>query len=231
MKVRISFGQTMFVSLVVSLLFCNAYAEEPIGKEPIGEEPIGKEPISKEPISKEPIEPKICADDYASVGRTVCDDHAECLEGDGAIACKCKEGALGDGWAISSGCVSEYGKYKKNLFLSKSILRVRITILHAVVLVSPAIELNNICTRDYGGNFKRVETLNAFDPLKPLTKTDSCGGPPSSHMGVIVERIFVIKWKVLLKVIQGGFGECGAEIRKSALPKKQQHEIVNCHVV
>lgn len=45
----------MFVSLVVSLLFCNAYAEEPIGKEPIGEEPIGKEPISKEPISKEPI--------------------------------------------------------------------------------------------------------------------------------------------------------------------------------
>lgn len=55
MKVRISFGQTMFVSLVVPLLFCNAYAEEPIGKEPIGEEPIGKEPISKEPISKEPI--------------------------------------------------------------------------------------------------------------------------------------------------------------------------------
>ncbi|XP_058958832.2 uncharacterized protein [Pocillopora verrucosa] len=109
MKVRISFGQTMFVSLVVSLLFCNAYAEEPIGKEPIGEEPIGKEPISKEPISKEPIEPKICADDYASVGRTVCDDHAECLEGDGAIACKCKEGALGDGWAISSGCVSVEG--------------------------------------------------------------------------------------------------------------------------
>ena len=50
-------------------------------------------------------EPKICADDYASVGRTVCDDHAECLEGDGAIACQCKEGALGDGWAISSGCV------------------------------------------------------------------------------------------------------------------------------
>lgn len=45
----------MFVSLVVSLLFCNAYAEEPIGKEPIGVEPIGKEPISKEPISKEPI--------------------------------------------------------------------------------------------------------------------------------------------------------------------------------
>ena len=45
----------MFVSLVVSLLFCNAYAEEPIGKEPIGEEPIGKEPISKEPISEEPI--------------------------------------------------------------------------------------------------------------------------------------------------------------------------------
>ena len=45
----------MFVSLMVSLLFCNAYAEEPIGKEPIGEEPIGKEPISKEPISKEPI--------------------------------------------------------------------------------------------------------------------------------------------------------------------------------
>ncbi|XP_027047920.1 uncharacterized protein LOC113675526 isoform X2 [Pocillopora damicornis] len=104
MKVRISFGQTMFVSLVVSLLFCNAYAEEPIGKEPIGEEPIGKEPISKEPIK-----PKICADDYASVGRTVCDDHAECLEGDGAIACKCKEGALGDGWAISSGCVSVEG--------------------------------------------------------------------------------------------------------------------------
>ena len=63
-----------------------------------------------------------------------------------------------------------------------SILRVRITILHAVVLVSPAIELNNICTRDYGGNFKSVETLNAFDPLKPLTKTDSC-----------VERIFIIK--------------------------------------
>ena len=45
----------MFVSLVVSLLFCNAYAEEPIRKEPIGEEPIGKEPISKEPISEEPI--------------------------------------------------------------------------------------------------------------------------------------------------------------------------------
>ena len=55
MKVRISFGQTMFVSLVVSLLFCNAYAEEPIGKEPIGKEPIGEEPIGKEPISKEPI--------------------------------------------------------------------------------------------------------------------------------------------------------------------------------
>ena len=55
MKVRISFGQTMFVSLVVSLLFCNAYAEEPIGKEPIGKEPIGKEPISKEPIGEEPI--------------------------------------------------------------------------------------------------------------------------------------------------------------------------------
>lgn len=146
MKVRISFGQTMFVSLVVSLLFCNAYAEEPIGKEPIGKEPISKEPIGEEPISKEPIgkkrigsifrmiffsgscfekfwspvntihvkylptyisstEAKICADDYASVGRTVCDDHAECLEGDGAIACECKEGALGDGWAISSGCV------------------------------------------------------------------------------------------------------------------------------
>ena len=55
MKVRISFGQTMFVSLVVSLLFCNAYAEEPIGKEPIGKEPIGKEPISMEPIGEEPI--------------------------------------------------------------------------------------------------------------------------------------------------------------------------------
>lgn len=132
----------MFVSLVVSLLFCNAYAEEPIGEEPIGKELISKEPISKEPIGKKRIgsifrmifffrklfekfwspintihvkylptyisstEPKICADDYASVGRTVCDDHAECLEGDGAIACKCKEGALGDGWAISSGCVS-----------------------------------------------------------------------------------------------------------------------------
>lgn len=124
MKVRISFGQTMFVSLVVSLLFCKAYAEEPIGKEPIGKEPIGKEPISKEPIgeepigeepigkepiSQEPIEAKICADDYASVGRTVCDDHAECLEGDGAIACECKEGALGDGWAISSGCVPVEG--------------------------------------------------------------------------------------------------------------------------
>ena len=45
----------MFVSLVVSLLFCNAYAEEPIGKEPIGKEPIGEQPIGKEPISKEPI--------------------------------------------------------------------------------------------------------------------------------------------------------------------------------
>ena len=55
MKVRISFGQTMFVSLVVSLLFCKAYAQEPIGKEPIGKEPIGKEPISKEPIGEEPI--------------------------------------------------------------------------------------------------------------------------------------------------------------------------------
>lgn len=55
MKVRISFGQTMFVSLVVSLLFCNAYAEEPIGEEPIGKEPISKEPISKEPIGKKRI--------------------------------------------------------------------------------------------------------------------------------------------------------------------------------
>ena len=55
MKVRISFGQTMFVSLVASRLFCKAYAEEPIGKEPIGKEPIGKEPISKEPIGEEPI--------------------------------------------------------------------------------------------------------------------------------------------------------------------------------
>ena len=45
----------MFVSLVVSLLFCNAYAEEPIGKEPIGKEPIGEQPIGKEPVSKEPI--------------------------------------------------------------------------------------------------------------------------------------------------------------------------------
>ena len=55
MKVRISFGQTMFVSLLVSLLFCNAYAQEPIVKEPIGKEPIGEEPISKEPIGEEPI--------------------------------------------------------------------------------------------------------------------------------------------------------------------------------
>lgn len=55
MKVRISFGQTMFVSLVVSLLFCNAYAEEPIGEEPIGKEPISKEPINKEPIGKKRI--------------------------------------------------------------------------------------------------------------------------------------------------------------------------------
>ena len=57
-------------------------------------------------------ERKVCADVYASVGKTVCADNAACLEGDGAISCECKEGALGDGWAISSGCVEGTNELK-----------------------------------------------------------------------------------------------------------------------
>ncbi|XP_022806029.1 uncharacterized protein LOC111343138 isoform X3 [Stylophora pistillata] len=79
-SVKIYFRQTVFVSLVVSLLFYSVYAQEV-------------------------IERKVCANVYAAVGKTVCDDNATCLEGDGAISCECEEGALGDGWAISSGCV------------------------------------------------------------------------------------------------------------------------------
>ncbi|XP_022806025.1 uncharacterized protein LOC111343138 isoform X1 [Stylophora pistillata] len=83
-SVKIYFRQTVFVSLVVSLLFYSVYAQEV-------------------------IERKVCANVYAAVGKTVCDDNATCLEGDGAISCECEEGALGDGWAISSGCVEVEG--------------------------------------------------------------------------------------------------------------------------
>lgn len=58
------------------------------------------------------IEFKICVDDYVLVGRIVCDDYVECLEGDGVIVCKCKEGVFGDGWVISLGCVLGINVFK-----------------------------------------------------------------------------------------------------------------------